>query len=229
MRPDGVIRHVIFDLDGTLVDSCAACVEILSEIVVERGGGHRICPDGARAYMSRGGIDMVAGLLGPVCVDPVADLADFRARYHRHRTSVDTLFPGVPPGLRRLRDAGFTLSICSNKPQGLCDKVLADTGLSDHFVAVVGGQAGLRPKPAPDLLEAVLARLDCAPDACVFVGDSELDHAVARAMGMPFHFMTYGYAEPGWSMAELAAFDCFTAMTDTIIAHAVPSPAATCA
>lgn len=213
------VGHIIFDLDGTLVDSCAVCVDILSEILVERGSAQAIDPVGARTYMSRGGLDMVSGLLGDACSDPAADLAEFRARYQVRQTPVETLFPGVSDGLARLRDAGLSLSICSNKPQILCEKVLVDTGLADHFAVVVGGQAGLRPKPAPDLLYAVLEQIDQPADVCLFVGDSELDHAVAVAADMPFHFMTYGYAEPGWVLEQGVAFDCFQTMTSAILAR----------
>ncbi|MFE8585654.1 HAD family hydrolase [Sphingomonas sp. NCPPB 2930] len=218
------IAHVIFDLDGTLVDSCAVCVDILSEILVERGSVQAIDPVGARAYMSRGGLDMVSGLLGDACRDPAADLAEFRARYQLRQTPVETLFPGVSDGLARLREGGLTLSICSNKPQILCEKVLADTGLADHFAVVVGGQPGMRPKPALDLLHAVLNRVDDPAEACLFVGDSELDHAVAAAANIPFHFMTYGYAEPGWALQQGVAFDCFQTMASAILARTSTSP-----
>ena len=116
-----------------------------------------------------------------------------------------------------MHDAGLILSICSNKPQSLCDKVLDDTGLTDYFAVVVGAGAGLRPKPAPDLLDAVLAGLGAAPDECVFVGDSELDYQVARDAAIPFHFMSYGYAERGWVPNEAETFDDFRALTRTIL------------
>ncbi|WP_322966113.1 HAD family hydrolase [Sphingomonas fuzhouensis] len=212
------ISHVIFDLDGTLVDSCAVCIDILSEIITERGSVQSIDPIGARTYMSRGGLDMVSGLLGDACGDPAEDLAEFRARYQVRQTPVETLFPGVSDGLARLRDAGLTLSICSNKPQILCEKVLEDTGLAHHFTVVIGGQHGMRPKPAPDLLHAVLSHVDHPPEACLFVGDSELDHAVAVAANIPFHFMTYGYAEPGWAPEQGVAFHCFQTMVNAILA-----------
>lgn len=223
---DTPIRHVIFDLDGTLVDSCAVCVDILSDMLIERGSLRMIDPIGARAYMSRGGLDMVAALLGEATSDPHADLADFRARYSVRKTPIDTLFPGVADCIRRLHAAGFTLSICSNKPQGLCDQVLADTGLAGYFAVVVGGQSDLRAKPAPDLLDAVLTRLGCGAEECLFVGDSELDHAVALAASMPFHFLTYGYAEPDWVPQYGTSFDCFSEMTSTILSSAgVQGPA----
>lgn len=221
MSDRGLIRHVIFDLDGTLVDSCAVCVDILSDILIERGSTRAIDPVEARRYMSRGGLDMVAGLLGSACSDPVADLADFRTRYKGRRTPTESLFPGVADGLARMKDAGFVLSICSNKPQVLCEKVLEDTGLEQYFTSVVGGRVGVRPKPAPDLLDALLADLGAVPGECLFVGDSELDHAIARDASIPFHFLSYGYAAADWVPEASTTSDCFQALTDIIVAHRV--------
>lgn len=212
-----MIRHIIFDLDGTLIDSNIVCVQILSEMLAARGVHDGINPVVARAFMSRGGVDMVAGLLGDACIDPAADLAEFRARYQRHPTPPETVFPGVSQGLRRLRSAGYVLSICSNKPQVLCDQVLAETDLAEHFAVVVGGRAGLRAKPAPDLLDAVLGELGAVPEECLYVGDSELDHAVAQSASMPFHFMTYGYAAADWVPEACATHACFPSLIDTIV------------
>lgn len=216
-RPAAPIRHLVFDLDGTLVDSCGICVAILSEMLAERGSSHVIDHQGARAFMSAGGAQMVASLLGPDCGDPQAELADFRARYARTPTPVTALFPGVVEGLRQLHAQGVVLSICSNKPQNLCEKVLADTGLADIFTVVVGGQAGLKPKPAPDLLTHTLGLLNAGADECLYVGDSELDHAVAAHQGMPFLFLTYGYADPEWQPSECGVFECFTSLTGSIL------------
>ncbi|MFC3443141.1 HAD family hydrolase [Sphingobium rhizovicinum] len=219
MRDRVLIRYVIFDLDGTLVDSCGVCVSILSTMIAERGVAHAIDPVGARQHMSRGGRDMVSALLGPAGVDPDADLTDFRARYSALPTPADSLYPGVAECLAQLHGMGLELAICSNKPQGLCEKVLEDTGLAPYFRVVVGGQPGLLPKPAPDLLTAVSDRLGCAPEQCVYVGDSDLDHDVARAAGMAFCFMTYGYAEPFWAPEAGESFDCFPSLTTAIAAR----------
>lgn len=215
-----MIRYVIFDLDGTLVDSCGVCVSILTAMIADRGVDHSIDPVGARQYMSHGGRDMVAALLGPACIDADADLSDFRVRYSGHQTPADSLYPGVAEGLEQLHALGLELAICSNKPQALCEKVLEDTGLAPYFRVVVGGQPGLLPKPAPDLLTAVSQQLDCAPDQCVYVGDSELDHDVARAAGMAFCFMTYGYAQPYWAPEAGESFDCFPTLATAIAARA---------
>lgn len=218
-----MIRHLIFDLDGTLVDSCTTCVEILSGMLAERDTDHVIDPVKARPWMSLGGLQMVEALLGPACGDPAVELKEFRSRYSGVTTSETALFPGVAESLRVLRDAGFTLSICSNKPQGLCDKVLLDTGLGEVFRVVVGSRPGLRVKPAPDLLDATLQGLGAQPEECLFIGDSELDHRVSSNAGIPFKFMTYGYAEEGWLPDDAAAFDCFAMMSRSILESVAPA------
>jgi len=211
-----MIGHLIFDLDGTLVDSCGICVDILGAMLDDRGSDHRIDPLQARPFMSQGGQTMVAGLLGPATVDPAADLVEFRHRYAATKTPLTALFPGVADGLRSLHAMGFSLSICSNKPQNLCDQVLRDTGLTDLFSVVVGGQDGLRPKPQTDLLDHVLVQLGVPAWQCIYIGDSELDHHVALALDMPFKFLTYGYAAHGWQPDDSECFDCFTTLTDML-------------
>lgn len=189
---------LVFDLDGTLVDSNAACVEILRAMLKKRGSSNLIDERHASVYMSRGGREMVRALLADACHDPEDDLREFRARYADYTTPRSTLFPGVESGLQTLTEAGFVMAICSNKPQALCEKVLHDTGLAGHFSTVVGSRPDLRPKPALDLLDCVLQSHGLTGPAGVFIGDSEIDYAVAQAAGMPFHFLSWGYAEAGW-------------------------------
>jgi phosphoglycolate phosphatase len=221
-----MIRQLIFDLDGTLVDSCSICVKILSEMLTERGSDHCIDPLTARPWMSIGGANMVSALLGPACGDPDRDIDEFRARYQLVVTPEATLFDGVKDGLTQLRAAGFTLSICSNKPQNLCDKVLADTGIAPLFDAVVGLRPELRRKPAPDMLQATLKALHAAPAECLYIGDSEIDHQVATEAGLPFVFMSYGYAEPKFTHEQEDSFDCFHTMSQAVLSRIARARAA---
>jgi len=210
-------RYLIFDLDGTLIDSCAICVEILSAMLAERGSTHVIDPQTARPWMSVGGAQMVAALLGPACGDPDAEIAEFRRRYAIMQTRADSLFADVADGLARLHNAGHKLAICSNKPQNLVENVLRDTGLGGLFTSVVGARAGVPTKPALDLLTIVLADLGVALDQCLFIGDSEIDHQLADAAGIPFLFVTYGYAHADYVAPE-DSFDHFAALTSAILA-----------
>ncbi|MFM9937488.1 MAG: HAD family hydrolase [Novosphingobium sp.] len=207
---------LVFDLDGTLVDSNAACVEILRGMLCSRGSAIEIDERMASTYMSRGGREMVRALLADACADPDADLSEFRERYASHTTSRETLFPGVARGLEALAGAGFTMAICSNKPQALCEKVLIDTDLAQWFETIVGSRPDLRAKPEPDLLDCVLSAHRLARGEGVFIGDSEIDHAVARGAGMPFHFLSWGYAEAGWMPSDGIVHHSFETLVDQL-------------
>lgn len=221
-----MIRQLIFDLDGTLVDSCTVCVEILGAMLQDRGSDQRIDPASARPWMSVGGPAMVAALLGPACLDPKRDIEEFRARYRETRTPPAALFAGVAEGLAHFLDAGFTLSICSNKPQDLCEQVLSQTGIDGLFKTVVGLRPQLRAKPELDLLHEALGALRSSPAECLFIGDSEIDHHVADRAGIPFVFMSYGYAVPEYEPEESVSYDCFLAMSDSILRRALAARAA---
>jgi phosphoglycolate phosphatase len=212
-------HHLIFDLDGTLVDSCAICCEIVGDMLGARGSRQRIDAVAARPWMSIGGAKMIAALLGPDCGDPAEEIAEFRRIYAAKQTRPETLFPHVATGLKRLHAAGHKLAICSNKPQNLVDKVLADTGIASLFASVVGQRPDLAPKPAPDMLDAVLAQLGASAQDCLFIGDSELDHQVAENAGMGFLFVTYGYAHADY-VAPQDSFDGFDALTERLLAYA---------
>jgi phosphoglycolate phosphatase len=203
-------EHIIFDLDGTLVDSVQICTEILNAMHRDRGSSVVLGNADTRRYISQGGAPMVEALLGSACVDPDKDIIEFRARYADLATPTNCLFAGVREGLAALRRQGFTLSICSNKPQLLCDKVLSDLGLNEMFDTVVGSKPGLLLKPATDLMDLVLRNLDAQADQCVFVGDSELDHGLANACNMRFMFVTYGYADIQCNSDDVQSFNNFT-------------------
>ena len=175
---------IIFDLDGTLVDSATHIAAILSQVA-----GREIKPSDARHYLTMGGEQLVSALLGDDNLHE--DLAQFRALYLSLPTP-DCLYPGVRDGLDRLRDAGRTLAICSNKPQILCEKTVADLAL-DHFAVVLGSAC----KPCKIPLTAT-----------VYVGDSKVDQLTAAVTGIPFAFVTYGYSEPGFN-TDAVSFDTF--------------------
>lgn len=211
---------VIFDLDGTLVDSAAVCVGILNDMLADRGSVRTIHPTHAKPWFSLGGARMVAALLAEECGDPEVEIVEFRHRYAERPTPSASLFAGVREGLLALSAAGTRLAVCSNKPQHLCDKVLADLRLAHLFEIAVGARAGYRPKPATDLLDLTLLHLRRPAEDCVYVGDSEVDHDVAAAAEMPFHFVTYGYAEPGWSADAFVRHDRFADVVAAILGGA---------
>ncbi len=186
---------VVFDLDGTLVDSVFVCARLVNEMLVQRRMAAEVTVAQVRRWISVGGVRMIRELLGAACVDPELDLREFRGRYRELPTPHESLFPGVRAGLLALREAGHRLAICSSKPQALCDKVLSELQLAGLFEAVVGGDGAPAQKPDPAHLDFTLGQLGGDRAACVYVGDSEVDLALARNASVPLILVGYGYGD----------------------------------
>jgi phosphoglycolate phosphatase len=203
------LPSLIFDLDGTLVDSSLVLVGHVNDMLRERGSERVVTVDDARPFLSHGGPALVSGLLAHECGDVVREIADLRERYASQAIPAESLYDGVRTGLHELDGHGFALAICSNKPEYLCEKVLADLGLAPLFTAIVGTAPGRKQKPAPDLMEVALERLGAEPARTIMVGDSEVDHALAEVTGVPFLFVNYGYADESWDSTGLDQFGRF--------------------
>jgi phosphoglycolate phosphatase len=204
------VRNIVFDLDGTLVDSAPVFVEILNAMLEERGSRRRVSTSDIRPLASLGGPALVSGVLAQECGDLRHEVDDFRARYRLYPTPVDSPYEGVADGLRQLTAHGFRLAICSNKPQHLCEKVITDLGLDPYFTVIVGSSADRMAKPAPDLMELVMAQLGATVHDCLYVGDSEIDQALAKATGVRFAFVTYGYATEHFTLGQQEEFSRFS-------------------
>ncbi len=217
-----VVRaHAVFDLDGTLIDSVPLISGILSAMLADRGSARRISPRAAPPYVTIGGRGMVQALLGDTCGDLDGALAEFRARYAAAPTPPDCLFPGVREGLEAIADGGIGLAIWSNKPQGLCDKVIDELGLRRRFAAVVGTAADVPLKPDSTGFDRALAIAGGSRARSCLVGDSAPDYQAASAAGVPAVMVTYGYGEAGaaWPAAFRAdAFSQVPAIVERLLA-----------
>ena len=186
-------RHIIFDLDGTLIDSVRLTCAIIDTMLAERGAAHRADPARARAMDAVGGEAMIAAVMGSYCHDPAADIAEFRARHAMAATPPDLAFAGVADTLATLGRAGLAMAICSNKPQPLCENILHDLGLAPHFSVIIGSRPGLPRKPAPDAALLALAGLQAGAAQALYVGDSVVDARTAAAAGLPLALAGWGY------------------------------------
>lgn len=185
--------HILFDLDGTLVDSVRITCAILDVMLADRGSDQRADRALAREKDAVGGTAMIRAMLGPWCRDAEADLAEFRARHAVATTPHDLAFPGTAAALARLASDGIGMGICSNKPQHLCEKILSDLDLARHFTTIVGARPDLPRKPAADGARLALTQLRADPESCLYVGDSEVDVKTAAAAGMQVALVAWGY------------------------------------
>jgi phosphoglycolate phosphatase len=208
-----VLRAIIFDLDGTLLDTPAAIVR------VARAATGR--PDADEALV-RAGIGLpvetvLARVLGADEGGPEVAAARDRFRDAWRAEVVprlaDLVFPGVRAGLAALRAAGLKLGVATGKLQVGADRTVDAAGLRAYFEVVAGHDRVERPKPHGDLARLVLRELGVAADEAVVVGDSALDVAMARAAGVRSLAVTYGAqgeadlraAGPTWLAPSFAA------------------------
>lgn len=186
-------QSIIFDLDGTLIDSAQLTGAILDQMLEERGAITKADRAVIRAMDAVGGEAMIAAVMGEHCTAPADDLEEFRARHREIEIPSSLAFPGVTEALPQLRQNGISLAICSNKPQLLCEKILADLQLDHHFSIIIGSSP-LRPrKPDPAGALLALAALKSSSAETLFCGDSIIDLATAEAAKLDACLVSWGY------------------------------------
>lgn len=184
-------RAIIFDLDGTLIDSAPAIAVILNDMRLARN----LAPLGADFYrrvISRGANELIRHSLEAAPEELVMLLDEFRERY-RYSPVMDRPFPQVPSTLAALYRRGTRLGICSNKPLSLCQKILENLHLVSYFHGVVGGMPDRPAKPHRDPLDLIIRELNVKPHMALFVGDSIVDQQTASVCNVPFVFFASGY------------------------------------
>lgn len=188
---------VVFDLDGTLVDTAPDLHAHLNEMLADLGRPgfdldevRPMIGDGARVLLRRG-LDASGGM--PEGVDIEALFEEFLRRYTARPLRFGAIFDGVEGVLQALASAGIRLGVCTNKPQAPTDRLLAELRLARHFAAVIGGDSLAVRKPDPGHLQAVLDRLGAAAGRSVLVGDSANDVEAAAATGVPCVLVSFGY------------------------------------
>lgn len=185
------ISLLIFDLDGTLVDSrediAAAANHALRALRMPERPVEAIV-----GFVGDGVPRLMARALGPGREDLVEGAVGlFRAYYADHLLDASRLYPGVRETLEHFRSK--PLAVVSNKPGAFTYGVLGGLGIADYFAVVVGGDGPTGRKPDPAPVGAVLARVGVPPQEAVVVGDSPVDVQVARAAGTTACAVTYGF------------------------------------
>ena len=188
----GALRHVravLFDLDGTLVDSLDDITDHLNAALAEVG---LPLQDRARVrdWVGHGAAQLVARAVGEESAPAV--LARFRARYGAAPVVRTRLYDGLAAALDVIGAGGRRLAVISNKPHELTAHIAAQLLARWRFDAVVGHRPGAPLKPDPEAVLAIARELAVEAAACVMVGDSEVDIATARAAAMPSVAVTWG-------------------------------------
>lgn len=211
---------VVFDLDGTLVDTAPDLIDTLNGLLVREGmasvpfeEARRFIGGGARLLIERG-LSAHGRASGPADIDRL--YAVYVDDYATRIAALSRPFPGLEEALDSLAGLGCRFAVCTNKLERLSVKLLEALGLAGRFPVICGQDTFAVMKPHPAALLGTIAAAAGSPAATVMVGDSGTDIATAKAAGVPVVAVDFGYTE-----VPVAHFD-----PDRVISRYADLPAA---
>lgn len=216
---------IIFDLDGTLIESAPAICDITNRFMDKRGLPP-LSVEETRGYIGNGAarlLELALQARKAFQEDAFAsDLEVFQELYAAAPPEANIPMPGCREAMETLSASGHRLALCTNKPMAPTRALIDAMGWSELLGVIVAGDSlpERKPHPAP-LLKAAS---DLNQDHAIYIGDSEVDAATAEAAGLPFILYTAGYRKaPVDALRHTAAFDSFEqlpALVDTLLARA---------
>jgi phosphoglycolate phosphatase len=204
---------LVFDLDGTLAETAPDIMATLNHLLETEGlaplplsAARSLVGAGAKALLERG-FKAAGEPLPPDRLDTL--FQNFLTHYLDHVADLSFLFPGVETALRHLTSEGFTLAVCTNKPEPHSRALIGRLGVTAMFAAIAGRETFAFCKPDPRHLTETILLAGGDPSRAIMIGDSRTDVDTARAAEIPVIGVTFGYSDV--AMAELAP--------DRIISH----------
>ena len=190
-------KYIIFDLDGTLINSIPdMCREI--SLFLNRHGRRALTEAETVSIIGNGAPVLLKGAFS-LTGEPIKEndmpalLAAWLDQYGKAEMNETRPYPYVVETLIRLRKKGCRLAICTNKPPKPTEAILTKLDLKKHFDVILDADALPERKPRPEPLWEAVRRMDGTNDSAVMVGDSETDAQTARAAGVPVVLLSYGY------------------------------------
>jgi phosphoglycolate phosphatase len=190
---------IVFDLDGTLIDTAPDLIDSLNHALSADGFG---TVDQAQigAHVGRGGRAMIERVFAlsqrrfdPEIVERHHEV--FVEHYAAGIPGRSRPYPGVLEAIARAKEVGYVFAICTNKPERMAASLVERLGLSDLFGAICGGDTFAFRKPDPRHLTETIARAGGDPNRAVMVGDSRTDIDTAKAAGIPVVAVDFGYTD----------------------------------
>ena len=202
---------IVFDLDGTLVDTAPDLTNALNDVLVRRGHD-RVSIEVIRGCVGHGARVMIEQSLARVGAQGDVDrmLAEFLAHYETNIARESRPYPGAIAALGRLAAQGARLAICTNKRESLSRLLIQELEIEHYFTALAGRDTFPVAKPHPGHLTGVIALAGGDPSRSVMIGDSDIDLRTAKAAAVPAILVRFGYgASPVDGFAPEAVIDHF--------------------
>jgi phosphoglycolate phosphatase len=185
---------LIFDLDGTLVDSKLDLAQAVNATRSHMGMSP-LDNERVYSYVGNGAPVLIRRAMGAQATEPeVQEALEFFLEYYReHYLDYTTLYPGVREALDRLRAAGKRMAVLTNKPVRISRAILEGLGVAGHFFQIYGGNSFDLKKPDPVGVSALMKETGIPADRCLMIGDSSVDIQTARNAGVASCGVTYGF------------------------------------
>jgi phosphoglycolate phosphatase len=214
---------IVFDLDGTLVDTAPDLIATLNTILAGEGfrpvdfaAARNMVGGGARHMIERG---LKAEGLTPGVAEVERMCGEFIAHYAAHIADHSRPFPGVEAALDELARGGCRLAVCTNKLEWLSRRLLDALRLTDRFAAICGADTFGVQKPDAAILHGTIARAGGNADEAIMIGDAITDIAVARAAGIAVVAVDFGYSEtPVAALAPDRIVSAFDRLPEVVFA-----------
>ncbi len=192
-------RTIVFDLDGTLIDTAPDLIDTLNVVFAQEdlpqvtyATGVKLIGGGARGMIARG-LTAEGREVPPAKLEQMYN--DFIAHYAEHIVDRSRPFPGLIDALDELERRGDRFAVCTNKLERLSVHLLRKLGLADRFAAICGPDTFGIPKPDPEILRRTIAAVAGSAQDAIMIGDSITDIRTARAAGVPIIAVDFGYSD----------------------------------
>ena len=192
-------RTIVFDLDGTLVDTAPDLINALNFILAREGlppvplhAARNMIGAGARKLLERG-LELEGRTVSLAELDRLTD--DFINHYAEHIADASRPFDGLEAALDDLESSGYRFAVCTNKLEWLSKRLLDRLNLSPRFAAICGADTFGVSKPDPAILRQTVARAGGELASTIMVGDAGPDIGVARRAGVPVIGVSFGYTD----------------------------------
>ncbi|HEY5216697.1 MAG TPA: HAD family hydrolase [Pseudolabrys sp.] len=190
---------IVFDLDGTLIDTAPDLVDTLNVVFAREGlppvpydTARNLIGGGARAMIARG-IAAEDRVFEPAKLEQM--FVDFIAHYTTNIARRSRPFPGLIDALDALAGSGYRFAVCTNKLERLSVLLLEELKIASRFEAICGQDTFSIQKPDPEVLRRTIAAAGGSPQRAIMIGDSATDIRTARAAGIPVIAVDFGYSE----------------------------------